>query len=126
MSSNAKSRRRLAFVALLSAVLLTALGVCAFMHWRSARFFATTFRIGFYNSPPKHFLGSNGKAAGSAVDLLNEAARRSGIKLDWVYSPEEGDAALETGAVDDAHVCSGLQTKRPDRSGQSFTQPNDR
>jgi signal transduction histidine kinase/DNA-binding response OmpR family regulator len=34
------------------------------------------------------------------VDLLNEAARRSGIKLDWVYSPEEGDAALETGAVD--------------------------
>jgi signal transduction histidine kinase/DNA-binding response OmpR family regulator len=116
MSRKSKSNRRLAFVAVLSAGLLACIGVGAFDHWRSTRLLATTFRIGFYNSPPKHFLGPDGKAAGSAVDLLTEAARRSGIKLEWVYSPEEADAALETGQVDLWPLIGDL----PERKGHVY------
>jgi signal transduction histidine kinase/FixJ family two-component response regulator len=87
-------------VALAVLLVSAGIGTAGFLHWRAARLRSVPFRIGFFNSPPKHFLGSDGKAAGSSVDLLNEAARRSGIKLEWIYSPEEGDAALETGQVD--------------------------
>jgi two-component system, cell cycle sensor histidine kinase and response regulator CckA len=31
---------------------------------------------------------------------MNEAARRSGLQLEWVYSPEGPDVALDTGQVD--------------------------
>ncbi|MGC1188846.1 MAG: response regulator [Candidatus Acidiferrales bacterium] len=95
-----KSHRKFAFAAVLSATLIAGLGVAGILHWRTLQLRKTPFRIGFYNSPPKHFLGPDGKAAGSSVDLLNEAARRSGIKLEWIYSPEGGDVALETGHVD--------------------------
>jgi signal transduction histidine kinase/DNA-binding response OmpR family regulator len=90
----------MAFVALLSAVLLTALGVDGVLHWRRARLIETPFRIGFFNAKNEHYLGPDGKAAGNAVALLNEAARRTGIKLIWVYSPEDADVALESGQVD--------------------------
>jgi signal transduction histidine kinase/DNA-binding response OmpR family regulator/ABC-type amino acid transport substrate-binding protein len=100
MASNVKTHRRLAIAGALKAALLASAGVAGVLHWRAARLRETPFRIGFYNSPPKHFLGPDGNAAGSSVDLLNEAARRSGIKLEWIYSPEGGDDAIESGHVD--------------------------
>ncbi len=92
--------RRLAFIALASAGLLGILGVIAVRQWRTAQLLKVPFRIGFFNSAREHFLGPDGKPAGSAVDLLNKAARRRGIQLEWVYSPEGVDAALESGQVD--------------------------
>src|SRR5262245_57354014 len=66
----------------------------------TARKLIGPFRIGFFRSGVEHFPGPDGKPRGAAVDLLNEAARRRGIKLEWVYSPEGTDAALESGRVD--------------------------
>jgi len=94
------SQRILVLVALVSAGLLAGLGVRAILHRRDARLFKTPFRIGFYNTPIEHFPGADNKPAGNSVDLMNEAARRAGIKLEWVYAPEGTDAALESGHVD--------------------------
>jgi signal transduction histidine kinase/CheY-like chemotaxis protein/ABC-type amino acid transport substrate-binding protein len=116
---NSDSRRRLAFFALVSVGLLASLGVGTFLHWRTSRLLKAPFRIGFYNSPGQHFLGPDGKPAGSDVDLLNEAARRSGIKLEWVYSPEGADAALESGQVDLWPVLAGA----PERKGHLYISP---
>ena len=100
MSQIWKSRRRLALVALVSAALLATAGVGIVVHRRDDRLFKTPFRIGFYNTPIEHFPGADRKPAGNSVDLLNEAARRAGIKLEWVYAPEGTDMALESGHVD--------------------------
>lgn len=37
-----------------------------------------TYRIGFENSPPIHFMGKDGGPTGLAVELVSEAARRLG------------------------------------------------
>jgi signal transduction histidine kinase/CheY-like chemotaxis protein len=100
MSSQVKSRRGLVAVAVVAAVLLASAGVGVILHRRTVRLLATPYRIGFYNERNRHFLAADGKPAGDMVDLLNEAARRSGIKLEWIYSPEGGDEALRTGQVD--------------------------
>jgi signal transduction histidine kinase/CheY-like chemotaxis protein len=116
MSSQMKSRRGLALVALALAALLAGAGVDAILHWRRARLIETPFRIGFFNAQNEHFLGPDGKAKGNTVDLLNEAARRSGIKLVWIYSPEDGDAALESGQVDLWPIMGDL----PERKGHVY------
>jgi signal transduction histidine kinase/DNA-binding response OmpR family regulator len=116
MPAQTKSHRRgWAYVALLSAAFLTSLGIGAVMHLRAARLRSAPFRIGFYNSP-EHFLGPDSQAQGTAVDLLNEAARRSGIRLVWVYSPEGPDAALESGSLDLWPLVGDL----PERKGHLY------
>jgi signal transduction histidine kinase len=57
-------------------------------------------RIGFLNSQPYHFPDAAGQPSGPAVDIVNEAARRSRIRLRWVYAPEGPEAALRKGKVD--------------------------
>ncbi len=59
-----------------------------------------TMTIGFQKSPPYHFPDAEGNASGPAVDVVREAARRKGIKLRWVYSPQGPEKALRSGAVD--------------------------
>ena len=66
----------------------------------SPRAAGRTFRIGFEQSPPDQFVDSHGGPAGPAVEVVREAARRTGIKLDWVYSPEGPEAAMQSGKVD--------------------------
>jgi signal transduction histidine kinase/CheY-like chemotaxis protein len=116
MSSQVKSRRGLGLIAVVLAALLASAGVGAILHWRRARLIETPFRIGFFNGPNEHFRGPNGEAEGNTVDLLNEAARRSGIKLVWIYSPEDGDAALESGQVDLWPIIGDL----PERKGHVY------
>jgi len=71
-----------------------------------ALYFATrttqdrTMRIGFQNSLPYHYPDAQGKASGPAVDVVQEAAFRKHIKLQWVYSPHGPEAALSSGDVD--------------------------
>jgi len=113
---NTHSRRTLALFAVLSASLLAILGTVVVRQWRTSRVLKTTFRIGFDNSGREHFPGPDGKPAGNSVDLLNEAARRSGIKLEWIYSPEDGDAALASGQVDLWPLIADL----PERKGRLY------
>jgi len=71
-----------------------------------------TLRIGFQNSPPYHFPDANGNASGPAVDFVREAARRKGIQLHWVYSPQGPEGALTSGAVDLWPVMGDLADRR--------------
>jgi signal transduction histidine kinase len=62
-------------------------------------------------SPPFQVRGEDGKAAGLSVDLVNEAARRRGIALQWVFWPESSESALDSKSVD----LWSLITITPDR-----------
>jgi signal transduction histidine kinase/CheY-like chemotaxis protein len=117
MSSHVKSRRIWAAVGIaVAAAFLASVSVGAILHWRRARLIETPFRIGFYNAQNEHFRDANGNAAGNTVDLLNEAARRTGIKLEWIYSPEDADAALTSGQVDLWPIIGDL----PERKGHVY------
>ncbi len=68
-----------------------------------AREFATPrgpFRIGFGDSAPYHFPTPDGSPAGAAYEIVAEAAKRAGVKLKWVYCPEDSETALRAGKVD--------------------------
>src|SRR5439155_5003201 len=75
-------------------------GIGLYWRWHLSQELKGPFRIGYFQSGNQHFRGPDGKPQGAVVDILNEAARRRGVKLDWVYSPEAADAALESGHVD--------------------------
>jgi ABC-type amino acid transport substrate-binding protein len=105
-----------AWVAVGLALLISCAAVVVIHRERAALLFKTTFRIGFNNSAKEHFPGPDGKPMGNTVDLLNEAARRSGIQLEWVYSPEGPDTALETGQVDLWPTIGDL----PERAGRVY------
>ena len=56
-------------------------------------------RIGWKIDPPEQVRGDNGEPTGIAVELVREAARRRGIRLEWVYRQDSSAAALRGGYV---------------------------
>lgn len=71
------------------------------------------YRIGYEIEPPVHFQTKDGQPTGFAVDLLNEAAARRGIRLQWFLEPESSEAALRAGKVD----LWPMMTITPERKG---------
>ncbi len=59
-----------------------------------------TYRIAFQHSPPRQYLLADGQPAGPIVEMIAEAARRAGVKLQWVHKPGNPDRYLESGQVD--------------------------
>lgn len=59
-----------------------------------------TYVIGWEVDPPDQVANKTGEPTGFAVELVREAARRSGIQLKWVEHPESSEAALRSKAVD--------------------------
>ncbi|MBN8730823.1 MAG: response regulator [Acidobacteria bacterium] len=57
-------------------------------------------RIGAAPGEPAAYFDTKGRVAGFYVDVLNEAARREGIQLDWVIYQRRSDESLLTAAVD--------------------------
>jgi signal transduction histidine kinase/CheY-like chemotaxis protein len=57
-------------------------------------------KIGYQNTPPLNYPGADGVPTGTAVDVIREAARRAGIRLEWVYSPAGSEKALLGKSVD--------------------------
>ncbi len=79
-----------------------------------------TYKIGFENSPPVHFTGRDGRPTGLAVEIVSEAARRRGIRLQWLVVPESSEAALKANKVD----LWPMMTIRPERKGVVYiTEP---
>jgi signal transduction histidine kinase/ActR/RegA family two-component response regulator len=63
--------------------------------------FSRTIRIGAGNAYPYHVMGDNGQARGLAVDVLEQAARRRGIRIVWVdMRGMNVEAALASGKID--------------------------
>jgi len=101
--------QRLKWVLALGLVTLAA-GI-AWMAVKPPRVEDRVYRIGFESQPPLHFLGKDGRATGLAVELVAEAARRSGIRLQWQLEPEGSEAALQAKKVD----LWPMMTIRPER-----------
>ena len=81
------------------ATLAAALGLLSrAMSERSAR--EQVWRIGYHQTEPFIFRGSHGEPVGFAKDVMDEAARRAGIRLKWVYVPQGAGAAFRDDLID--------------------------
>ena len=52
------------------------------------------YRIGVDNGPPLTEIQEDGKPAGLAVELINEAAKRRHIALEWIPTDLQADRAI--------------------------------
>src|SRR5215831_10259887 len=91
--------RNLRWAALLIPLLLC-VGVLGWLRLRPAKISRQVYRIGWMISPPFQVRGAGGKPAGLSVDLINEAARRRGIDLQWHFWPGSSESALVEKQVD--------------------------
>ncbi len=77
-------------------------------------------RVGINQSIPYNYIGSDGKPTGFATEVIREAARRRGVRLEMVAAPEGPDIALASGKVDAFPVVTVI----PERQGHIwFTDP---
>ncbi len=58
------------------------------------------FRVGFVETPPYNIVAPDGSPSGPYIDIFQEACRRIGIPIQWVYVPEGPEAGLKSGKVD--------------------------
>ena len=79
----------------------------------------TPFRVGYQNSRPYQYVDTDGSAAGPAVEIVKEAARRARVPIVWVPAPEGPDVSLEKGNVDLWTVVGEL----PERKGVMYISP---
>ncbi len=91
-------------------------GVAAWWWWGGGRIDRErVYRIGYGIDRPLHFAGADGRPTGLAVELVSEAARRKGIKLEWVYGTGFNQRNMDFWV---------LLTIREDRlKGAHFTEP---
>ena len=68
--------------------------------------------MGFQQSPPRQYVDAAGQPSGPAIEIVREAARRAGIRLDWVLTPAGPDEALSQGTVDLWPLIADLPTRR--------------
>ncbi len=60
----------------------------------------STWRVGHDSFPPYLIVGEKGEPDGFAVAAFSEAARRRGIRIEWVNTQGSPDNAFATGASD--------------------------
>ena len=68
--------------------------------WRTSMDFNRVYRIGYNDNPPFQIRTAGGQPTGFAVEAVAEAARRSGVKLQWVFDPTLDLTALRNKSVD--------------------------
>ena len=71
------------------------------------------WRVGWEDDPPNMFTGPGGKPDGFGPELVSEAARRGGIRLEWVYCPESSERAVRSGKVDLWPTMTVLEERKP-------------
>jgi signal transduction histidine kinase len=91
-------QRRWLLAAICGGCLLAAVVALAFFSRKP--YAGRTYRIGVRNNSQYVMVSPDGWVEGLAVEVVSEAARRAGIHLRWIYSPEGPDAALSHGKVD--------------------------
>jgi signal transduction histidine kinase/CheY-like chemotaxis protein len=88
---------------------LTGLGA----YWRTERMpLQRTFRIGFQDNPPLQYADAQGRPTGAVPDLIDLAARRAGLRLEWVYTAEGIERTLSTNGFDLWPVAVDLPERR--------------
>ncbi|HEY3837520.1 MAG TPA: diguanylate cyclase [Bryobacteraceae bacterium] len=90
--------------------IVVAIAITGFLAFRS-RLDVKPLIVGFTEFSPYVWVTNDGKPAGLAVDVVNDAARRSGQRLVW-KQVEDGESALREGTID----IFPLLTATPDRT----------
>lgn len=100
--STPKSARSPRARLLLGAAIVAGIALIAWVVVRTRTDFSNTpvFHIGFQQARPYQWMTPDGKPAGPAVEILNEAARRRRVPIEWVYAPEGPDPNLKSGKID--------------------------
>jgi len=86
--------------AIVLAGLLVAGAAIGRFYLRAPDFGHRIYRIGWFVSPPFAVRDANGDATGIAIDLVNQAARRRGIALQWIFWNHSSESALVSKSVD--------------------------
>jgi len=68
--------------------------------------------MGFQSSPPRQFVSADGQPSGPTIETIRDAARRAGIRIRWVLSPEGPDAAMAAHKVDLWPLLANLPARR--------------
>jgi signal transduction histidine kinase/ActR/RegA family two-component response regulator len=71
-----------------------------FFHGHRSRLLDRPYRIGLQNDPPYQIIRPDGSMDGLGFNVVSEAARRIGIRLQWIPCPEGPDMALRAHKVD--------------------------
>ncbi len=103
MQSPRAVRRFRSWPIVIGGLVCLGVGLAAWWFWTASRVDQNrVWRIGADHAPPYYFLRPDGRIEGLAVDVLNAAAERSGVKLNWVRveAPETLDDAFQAGRVD--------------------------
>ena len=104
-------RPKLRIIALLGgALVLLTLACTFFVHNKTG--ISRTLKIGYQNSMPYHFPDASGQPSGPAVDIIREAARRSNISLEWVYSPGNLERSMTSANLDLWPIVGDLPERR--------------
>jgi signal transduction histidine kinase/ActR/RegA family two-component response regulator len=82
-----------------SVLLVTAAAIVRF-YPLTPDFGRRTYRIGWMLSPPFQVRGADGNASGVSVELVNQAASRRGIALQWIFWNDSSESALISKSVD--------------------------
>jgi signal transduction histidine kinase len=80
-------------------VLALALGVFSWW-WFRDRTHDRVYRMGYQYSPPAQLLDVAGRPKGAVIEAVTDAAKGSGIRLEWVHVPEGPEAAFRGKRVD--------------------------
>ncbi|HKE24496.1 MAG TPA: PAS domain S-box protein [Bryobacteraceae bacterium] len=106
---SAKARRWL----LAGVLLLACIAIYSYLNLPARNFRQRVYRIGWQNDPPFQETSPDGLPAGLAIELVQNAARNRGIRLQWVNYPGGVEAALRSRDVD----LWPLMTILPERKG---------
>jgi signal transduction histidine kinase/ActR/RegA family two-component response regulator len=85
---------------------------CSADLWLRPRIQNRTYRIAAYNSPPYYTVEPGGVIRGLAVDVINEAASRRHIRIEWIPITVPLAEALDRGIVDVVPVVSVTPERR--------------
>ena len=58
------------------------------------------YRIGWQDVAPFQYKADDGSPAGVVIDMIRDAARKRGIRLQWIWYPGSSEAALRNREVD--------------------------
>ncbi len=94
---------------------LTLLVIVLLLLWRvrKPKSDEQVFRAGYEEVPPSEFIGADGSARGAVIEVMQEAARRRGVRIEWVHSSIGSERSLSTGETELWPIFSDLPWRRP-------------
>ncbi|MFN0102472.1 MAG: ATP-binding protein [Bryobacteraceae bacterium] len=93
-------RNRLGWIAVLVCLTMTA-GIAARFWWSASKPNSqTVYRIGYGTFPPYFVMPNAAPPTGFAVEVVREATRRLGMRVEWIRLSGTTEKALTTGQID--------------------------